>query len=173
MMSPWSRMRALGGNEGLVVVRDGDDADLANGGELANGTALEHRRHVGANEAHVAGTDAGDVIELVEGQELADAPHAPVGGRDALDAEPAVRLGIADLVQARDDARDAIGLSGDAGDDDVRLVRSGAGDDGARTIDAGGSEDLTVESDARDGLAANVGPSALSRSGSWSMAQTS
>ena len=103
--------RTLRGDVGLVVVRNGHDIDLAHSRKLTDGATLEKRREVDAHQAHATTPKLGHVVELVEGQKLAHSTDAPLGGRDALDAEPTVCLGVTNLVETGDDAGDSVGLA--------------------------------------------------------------
>ena len=98
-----------------------------------------------------------DPLDRALGEDPAQHPLGrPLHGGDGRDAETLVDGGAAGVVDPGDDPLDPVGLPGDAGDEDVRVVAVRHGGEGAGLLDAGLGEPVAVEADADDLLAGEV-----------------
>src|SRR5581483_2735776 len=133
--------------------RKGDDPRPLVEVEITHAVTRPLRLHDALDEAHLStGVDPFDGGRLRE--DAAQHPlDGPLHGGDGRDAEAFVDRRSARVVDAGDDPVDVVGLLGDAGDHDVRVVTVRHRGNRDRITDARLVETVAVEADTDDALA--------------------
>ena len=152
-VSPRLELEAVGRQDRAARANDGRDGDLAGHVELREDLAVEPGRDLDLHQLDLGVAVLVLAVQVGVRDHVEQAGARPRHRGDRRDAQAAVDLGAAGVVDARDDARDAEVLLGGAGGDDVAVVAARDGGEAVRVADAGILEHVAVEDGADELLA--------------------